>query len=582
YDAETNKPMMAEVVLEPEFIIPKMKFMVLGIRFGQLECNDDIDALAKWDGFIQVTKGHIIPIRTVAFEMKGEYEMGCDDYLYPQENPLTVEWRASTIPCWDGLIVLIAVPEKAEPAPHVTIHTAKWESVFTFRELVDFHEIYTVDDLGNEVEIKTKLIKMPEPEKPERPPKDEPCPEKPPHPEDPPKDEKPEHPPRDPNDGPKGRGEKDEKPEEELEHEETFGLEIGEEDLKMLREKIHNHIRECSRHEPFVTKTDECGFYGFRELPPGHYRMWVRARGYIEYYNELDLKPGSHLVIDVYLRPAEFKEGPNREFVLVKGQVTHIRSGEPIANAKLTFERVRVENEQPPGRPLSEGEGNGEEAGTRGEHDEKNDRPKERPEEPPEDPDQTPPPERPETNELPVAVTNERGYFEIKLPRGYYKLTVQARGYEDNVQRLDIREEVPEFLTIQLTPSNPDENGGQMSAENADKDEAKDAGAQGLELYSNGEYNIPLLSLIIAGLLMAILIPLFLMVRHRKAKKDGSSKKGKGSKKAPVKSRSKSTNPKFTKPKQIRKVTSKKINMTTDEDTIDEDDFEILPPKKDD
>jgi hypothetical protein len=322
FDAKSNKPMMAEVTLVPECIKPKMNVMLLGIRFGQLEGNEDMEHLAKWDGFIQVTKGVVVPVKTVLFDTGGTYEQGTDDKLYPQANHLTVEWRASTIPHWDGLIVAIAVPVKAEPAPMVTIHTAKWDLIKSFRELVNVHRVITVDDHGNQVEIMTKLIDLPDPI---------PCPppERPDRPEHPPRpgNDNPDMPPRD---GPQNhmtdsnmppgeretdretRAGEDEVPLRDREHEEEpeeFNLEINRERLKNICEKIHK-LSVKKMDKKFTTKTNERGFYSFPRLPSGHYQMWVHAPNHMEYYNEFTIRDSQHLKIDVYLRHAKKMDKP--------------------------------------------------------------------------------------------------------------------------------------------------------------------------------------------------------------------------------------------------------------------------------
>jgi hypothetical protein len=442
-----------------------MQYLLLGIRWGQLECNESVETLAQWDGFLQVTKGLVIPIQPAAWETGGEYRQGCDDILYEQRNHLTLEWRSSTVPCWDGLIVLIAVPERAEPAPMVTIHTEKWESINDFEDLVDIHRIIPVDRLGNEVEILTKLIRMPEPADEPKPAYDKNYPD-----EDgkPVTDEKPEV-----------RGEEPE--------EGRFELKIDERHLMEIKEMITHIYRE--RLHPFVTEAGEKGYYAFKELPSGHYRMWARSPEHIEYFNEFTIKDGQHLYIDVYLRremppghrEREWDERPC-EFVFLEGQVVHIRSGEPIPNARITFYRLEITEEQE--RPMHDGEHRG-----------------------------------------PLVVeTNERGHFEAKVPCGMYKLTVEARGYEMHVMRLDLTSEMPEFVKIEMKPGTAD--GSLSSGENSDKRPQREGGERktvdasglGVEVVSEGALSNSMLVVLIAALICGIVIPLVLLVRSHKAK----------------------------------------------------------------
>jgi hypothetical protein len=527
FDARTNKPIMAEVVLEPEFVVPRMNLLVLGIRWGQLRCNESVERLAKWDGFIQVTKGAVIPLKTVAWETGGDYEKGCDDLLYRQTNRLTLEWRSSTIPCWDGLIVLIAVPEKAEPAPKVTIYTEKWEQVFKFRELVDIHKIIPVDRMGNKVEIQTKFIEMPDlMDKPCKEPikKDYDKFEKPPSDTDVKPEEKPG---TDENKKVRAENTAEDSPEE-------FGLHMDEEQMMRFKEEIRHYIKEISHRDPIVTHTNEKGYYAFRELPSGHYRMIVHSRGYIEYYNEFTIKPCQHLYIDVYLRPMERPDERPCRYVEIKGQVTNARTNEPVSGAVLMFERVMPE--RPDADPA-----NNDRPGPRMRGEDPNTNDRQRPPMPDEDPDNNDRPRLQMHDEDSAylrdcpkyfkTMTNERGYFELELPVGMYKLTVKARGYEEYMMRLNYENYPPEFLKIELKPMTQEQlsdaakntdgrPGGRLSSD-TDGGSSVDSKGMGVELLDDSAVDSSILALVVALLICGILIPLVLLARQGKLKRKG-------------------------------------------------------------
>jgi len=111
-----------------------------------------------WDGFLATTKGRIGDAAPVLFEGGGRYCLGEDDRLYPRENPLVVEWRSSTLPHWDGVMAVIAVPIGAVQQAHITVHTDQWSRIFDARDLVDLHLRVPTDRLGHEIEIRSQLV----------------------------------------------------------------------------------------------------------------------------------------------------------------------------------------------------------------------------------------------------------------------------------------------------------------------------------------------------------------------------------------------------------------------------------------
>ncbi len=115
-------------------------------------------AMVPWDGFLQTTKGGIKLLETLLFETGGAYENGGDDFVYPRNNRLTLEWRSSTTTHWDGIVAAIVVPVHAVPEAHVTLHTEQWSHVFMARHLVGLHARIQTDDLGHEIEINGKLV----------------------------------------------------------------------------------------------------------------------------------------------------------------------------------------------------------------------------------------------------------------------------------------------------------------------------------------------------------------------------------------------------------------------------------------
>jgi hypothetical protein len=115
--------------------------------------DDGEYAMVPWDGFLSTTKGGVKLVRPLLFESGGDYDHGGDDLVYPRNNRFTLEWRSSTTTHWDGVLVAIAVPVRAIPEAHITLHTDQWSHVFEARQLVGLHVRIPTDDLGHEIEI---------------------------------------------------------------------------------------------------------------------------------------------------------------------------------------------------------------------------------------------------------------------------------------------------------------------------------------------------------------------------------------------------------------------------------------------
>src|SRR3990172_4965227 len=134
----------------------------LRLRWGFLDPVEGRDAqppAIPWDGFVEATKGAVQFREALLFERGGEYRFGMDDLVYPQTNRLTVEWRSSTLPYWDGIVVAVLVPLDAMPEAHVTLHTDQWSHVFEAHQLVGLDRVIPTDGLGHEIEIHGELLR---------------------------------------------------------------------------------------------------------------------------------------------------------------------------------------------------------------------------------------------------------------------------------------------------------------------------------------------------------------------------------------------------------------------------------------
>jgi hypothetical protein len=137
--------------------------VTLGVRWGYLDeqrpgemivQSPPSEDFATWNGFIEATRG-AVGLRTVLdWERGGNYRNGTDDFVYPRNNRLTVDWRSSTTSDWDGIVVVMCFPMiRNSPMPHITVHTDQWSHIYSLDELRGLNETYKVDDFGHEVQV---------------------------------------------------------------------------------------------------------------------------------------------------------------------------------------------------------------------------------------------------------------------------------------------------------------------------------------------------------------------------------------------------------------------------------------------
>jgi len=139
--------------------------VTLGVRWGYLDERPSPDSemtmpetqdgdFATWNGFVEVSRGGVALKTVLNWEKGGDYRDGKDDFVYPRNNRLTVEWRSSTTDDWDGVVAVACFPvTRGMPLPHVTIHTDQWSHVYSLDELRGLNETYQVDRLGHEVQV---------------------------------------------------------------------------------------------------------------------------------------------------------------------------------------------------------------------------------------------------------------------------------------------------------------------------------------------------------------------------------------------------------------------------------------------
>lgn len=266
-------------------------------------------------------------------------------------------------------------------------------------------------------------------------------------------------------------------------------------------------------------KTNDDGFYEFPGLMPGHYNMWVIAKGYISFYNEYDIHDDG-LNVNVYLRPMWLEKPLERKpNALIKGYVFDEESQEPLAGIKVmvlepheVYQRELLD-EMPPKedpdyqeRPVEKPE---EGTKTRGETETDRDVEKERPE---------PVKKAPKSDWSPYATTTDReGYFELKIPSGVHVLLVVAPEYYKAIQKFVIDPE--EELTVRVPMEIMGEDGTRPGNEGElAGDESSEADSKSSSWIPTGaEATGAMLNAVLAGLLVVLVIlSMFVFRKYRR------------------------------------------------------------------
>jgi hypothetical protein len=152
------------------------------------------------------------------------------------------------------------------------------------------------------------------------------------------------------------------------------------------------------------TRSNEHGYFEFTELPRGLYFLRVHLEGYHGWGRELKLPAGETIKVEVKLekleeRPKEPEQEENNEIIygVVFGYVYNAAENEPIAGAIVVIHHIESEREK-------------------------------------------------------KLETNERGWFEVKLPRGKYVIVVEARGFWPYKEELVVKGNDEQKVRIPLRP----------------------------------------------------------------------------------------------------------------------------------
>jgi hypothetical protein len=162
-----------------------------------------------------------------------------------------------------------------------------------------------------------------------------------------------------------------------------------------------------STENVFKQRSNERGYFEFNDLSRGVYLLKVHMEGYKEWHRELKLPAGETIKIEVKLEKLEErpKQEENNEtepvYGAVFGYVFNAVENEPIVGAIVIIHHIESDREI-------------------------------------------------------KLETNERGWFEVKLPRGKYVYVVEARGFWPVKEELLVKGNDEQKLRIPMRPREPE------------------------------------------------------------------------------------------------------------------------------
>jgi hypothetical protein len=132
---------------------PTYDVYFLRIAWGQLDGDSADGAGTDWSGSIALDRGAIKVERIIRFER----EQG--DHVVPREDRRKVEFVSHTRRGLDGLLLRVHVPQVDIATPNmITLTTPVFTKSYEVGQLDGLAEVFTVDDLGNQVSFRAERI----------------------------------------------------------------------------------------------------------------------------------------------------------------------------------------------------------------------------------------------------------------------------------------------------------------------------------------------------------------------------------------------------------------------------------------
>ncbi len=132
---------------------PVSQVYYLRLLWGQLDWNPELEEITTWSGTISVDRGAIVVLRRIKFEHVTDW------VVFPRENPQVVDLYSLTRPHFDGLLLKIIDDDPdADTENNLVIDMGPGQITLPVAELDGYAEIYDVDDLGNQMSLRSPEI----------------------------------------------------------------------------------------------------------------------------------------------------------------------------------------------------------------------------------------------------------------------------------------------------------------------------------------------------------------------------------------------------------------------------------------
>ncbi|MBN2000285.1 hypothetical protein JW935_22235 [candidate division KSB1 bacterium] len=118
------------------------------IVWGLLKYDSTAATVVSFNGTASVTQGLLGVRRTIHFE-----KLTGDQFILPRTDPQTVSWTSTVRPHFDGILLVIVVPESIQTDGQLVIETDQYSGTFTFSELEALELLESVTEQGHEISI---------------------------------------------------------------------------------------------------------------------------------------------------------------------------------------------------------------------------------------------------------------------------------------------------------------------------------------------------------------------------------------------------------------------------------------------
>ncbi len=143
-DEYVNDPFLMTADLDADSI----EVYFVRITWGLFEFDSTATTPVTFNGTASVTQGELGVRRTILFEKRTG-----DQIDLPRPDPQTVSWTSTVGPHFDGILLVIPVPQSVASEGELVIETDQYSGTFAFSELASMELLETVNEIGHEISI---------------------------------------------------------------------------------------------------------------------------------------------------------------------------------------------------------------------------------------------------------------------------------------------------------------------------------------------------------------------------------------------------------------------------------------------